>query len=431
MLRLTADYSAADASLTVRVKQSCPPTPGQPVKEPHHIPLALGLLGPDGADLPLQLEGEGAPHAATTRVLSVTEAEQTFRFVNLPAKPVVSALRGFSAPVRLHVLRGYDELAFLLRHDSDAFNRWDAGQVLASQIMLNLVEQIIEGEQPKKADPHLVEAYRHLLAQPWEDLSFLSLLLGLPSEDYIGSLMKIIDPDAIHAARQLLKKEIATALADDFRRLYAEHHRDESGRFDAQAIGRRRLKNVCLGYLAELDTDDTHRLCAEQFHQARNMTDQIAALGCLVNSSAAAKGACLAEFYEQWREEALVVDKWFALQAGCHLPGTLDVARELLSHPAFDLKNPNRVRSLVGAFSQSNPVRFHALDGSGYDFLAEQVIALNALNPQIAARLLAPLSQWRRLDEARQRAMTAALKRIMAEPGVSKDVYEVASKSLG
>lgn len=428
-LFVIGDYNPVDHSLTLTVKQHCPPTPGQAVKEPLHIPLALGLIAPDGGDYPLRLAGEAAP-TGTTRVLDITAAQQRFRFVGLAEKPVISALRGFSAPVRLHIHHSYEELAFLLAHDSDPFNRWDAGQTLASRIVLNLVEQLIEGERPHKADPHLLQAYRKALAQDWDDLSYLALLLTLPSEDYISALMKVIDPDAVHNARQRVKRELAQELAVELTALYTTHHRDESGCFDAAAVGRRRLKNVCLGYLAELDTADAHVLSLRQFQDARNMTDQIAALGAIVNSAHPQRGACLDSFYQQWKDEALVIDKWFALQATCHLPGTLTAVQALLDHPAFDMKTPNRVRSLIGAFCQSNPVNFHAADGGGYRFLGDHVIDLNAINPQIASRMVSPLTQWRRYDEKRQRLMREQLQRIADAEGISKDVYEVASKSL-
>ena len=429
-LYVASDYDLRSRSLTLTVKQNCPPTPGQPAKEPLHIPLAVGLIAPDGSDFPLQLEGEAEVSGETTRVLDVTQAEQRFRFVNLPQKPIVSALRGFSAPVRLHQHHSYEELAFLLAHDSDPFNRWDAGQNLAGRIILNLVEQLIEGEHPRKADPHLAEAYCKVLSQPFDDLSYLALLLTLPSEDYVSALMKIIDPDAVHAARQLVKKEIATILEADLRRLYGANHLDESGHFDAGAIGRRRLKNTCLGFLVELDSAETHQWCTRQFRETRNMTDQIAALSCIVNSGNPEKAACLDEFYRQWKDEDLVIDKWFALQATSHLPGALETVRSLLEHPAFDLKTPNRVRSLIGAFCQSNPVNFHALDGGGYRFLGDHIITLDAINPQIASRMVGSLTQWRRYDETRQRLMREQLRRICEAEGISKDVYEVATKSL-
>ena len=428
-LFIESEYNAAKHYLDLKVRQHCPSTPGQSVKQPLHIPLALGLIGKEGLDFPLQLEGEAEP-SATTRILEIKDSQQHFRFINLPDKPVVSALRGFSSPVRLHLHHSYDELAFLLAHDSDPFNRWDAGQSLASRIVLNLVEQIIEGEHPGKVSPHLVEAYRVALAQKWDDLSYLALLLTLPSEEYASALMKVIEPDAVHSALRKLEHEIATNLKNELLALYENNHRDESGKFDAQAIGRRRLKNLCLRFLSTLDTEAMHGLCVRQFQDAHNMTDQIGALSCIVNSQNPEKQKCLDDFYRQWEKEDLVIDKWFGLQASCHLPGVLASVQSLLAHPAFELENPNRVRSVIGAFTQHNPVNFHSRDGEGYRFLGDHAITLDGINPQIAARMVGALTHWRRYDEKRQHLMREQLRRIAQSAGISSDVYEVATKSL-
>ncbi len=425
-LHLYADYDPEHRHLDLTIRQTCPPTPGQPSKEPFHIPFALGLLAPDGSELSLQLAGEDAPHPDKTRVLDVKAREERFRFINLPERPVISALRGFSAPVKLHSERRYDELAFQFAHDPDFFNRWDAGQQLATEIMLELVKNSATGP----VEPLLIDAFRQLLKTEWKDLSYLALLLALPSEEYIGAAMKVIDPDAIHAARQGVKRELALHLEADFVRLYELHHRDEFECFDAEAIGRRRLKNACLAYLSELNTEMAYALGTRQFRETRTMTDQIAALSAIVNTHNPDKTSCLEKFYQRWQSEDLVIDKWFALQATCPLPGTLDRVKALLAHSAFDLRMPNRVRSLIGAFSQSNPVSFHARNGDGYRFLADHVIELNALNPQIAARLLTALTPWRRYDADRQRLMCGQLQRVADTPNISKDVYEVAMKSL-
>jgi len=424
-----SEYDARSQSLHLTVRQSTPPTPGQAVKEALHIPFAVGLIGPDGQDYPLQLEGEGEP-GLSTRILDVKESQQRFRFINIAEKPVVSALRGFSAPVRLHQHHSYDELAFLLAHDRDPFNRWDAGQTLASQIILNLVEQLIEGEHPKKADPHLVVAYRQALSQDWQDLSYLAQLLTLPSEAYVSALMKVIDPDAVHTAWRMVKREVAATLAVELEALYHANHREESGQLDAGAVGRRALKNVCLSFLSALDETKGYTLAVSQFRLAKNMTDQIAALSSIVSSQNPEKAACLDAFYQQWAKEDLVIDKWFALQAACPLPDALATVRGLLAHPAFDLGTPNRVRSVIGAFSQNNPVNFHSADGEGYRFLGDQIIALNSINPQVASRMVTALMHWRRYDEGRQALMRNQLQRIVGTQGVSRDVYEVASKSL-
>jgi len=429
-LYVHADYDPASASLTLLVQQTCQPTPGQPLKEALHIPLRLGLVAPDGSDYPLVMEGESPEAAPTTRVVDVRQARQSFRFLQLPQRPVVSALRGFSAPVRLHLEQSYPELAFLLAHDSDPFNRWDAGQTLASRIMLGAIERLRAGGEAGTAEPLLVAAYRSVLAAPGADSSYLALLLTLPPEDYVSAQMPVVDPDAVHRARQWLKGELARQLEPELLALYHANHRDEAGRFDAAASGRRRIKNVCLAHLAELDRPDTHVLCREQFLAARTMTDQISALGCLVNSSSPDKGECLQHFYQQWQAESLVVDKWFALQAGCHLPGALATVERLQRHPAYDPTVPNRVRALVGVFCQANAVRFHEADGAGYRFLGDQVLALNGINPQVAARMCGPLTQWRRYDAGRQQLLKEQLQRISGAAGISRDVYEVAAKSL-
>ncbi|QFY43192.1 aminopeptidase N [Candidatus Methylospira mobilis] len=424
-LTLKTDYDAVAQRLTLNVEQLCAPTPGQPVEQPLHIPLKLGLISPSGQDYALRLEGEEAG-TTTTRVLDVTQAQQQFRFVDIPEKPLVSALRGFSAPVTLEYELNTEQLAFLLAHDSDAFNRWDAGQRLSSRLILNLTE-----EHPAQSDVELlIGAFQHLLEQHWDDLELLAQLLTLPNEDYLASQVKVVDPVAIHNARNNVKKRIAVCLQTDFSRLYARHHVSGDILLDRSGIGRRKLKNTCLVYLTALDNGETSALAAEQFAQARTMTDQTAALACLLRSSAAEKNACLEQFYRQWENEALVIDKWFTLQAACPVTGTLEHAEALLQHAAFDWETPNRVRSVIGAFSQSNAVNFHREDGSGYRFLADAILRLNAINPQIAARMLTPLAQWRRYDTQRQAGIKQELERIFAHPGLARDVYELAQKSL-
>jgi aminopeptidase N len=429
-LEIASQYDATRARLELRVKQSCPATPDQPTKAPLHIPLALGLLGPDGTELPMQLEGELQPAEGTTRILHIREADQRFTFINLPQAPAISALRGFSAPVKLQQARPDEELAFLFAHDTDAFNRWDAGQQLATRMMLNMAHEISEGKSPGLIPPLLIEAYRHIVRNPGTDLSYCALLLTLPSEDYVSASLEIIDPVAVHAARQHLKQGLATHLEPELTALYQGHHRDDFNQFDAAAIGRRRLKNTCLSYLSERETSATHALAVTQFETSRTMTDRIAALTAITHSQNPQRDTCLAAFYQQWHADPLVVGKWFSLQATNGLPGTLARVEALVNHPAFDLRLPNQVRSLIGAFSQSNPVSFHASDGSGYRFLADHVIALNAINPQIASRMLTALTPWRRYDSDRQTLMREQLQRVAGSDNISRDVYEVASKAL-
>ena len=413
-------------TLDLIVRQSCPPTPHQPEKLPLHIPLSLGLLNPDGSECPLQLEGEFAPAPTRTRVLDIREPEQRFLFVNLPQAPAVSALRGFSAPVKLKQDRSAEELAFLFSHDPDSFNRWDAGQQLATQAIL----QKMHPPAGRAAGDLLIEAYRSRLAHPGDDLSYAALLLTLPSEEFVGSSLDTMQPVAVHEARQAIRLELAEALADEWARVYERYHRNEYNQFDAEAIGRRRLKNVCLEYLSAREDAPAHERSLRQFESSGTMTDRFAALTAIVNSRHPRKTECLDAFYQQWREDDLVVGKWLTVQATCRLPGTLEQVKALLAHPAFDFNLPNHVRSLVGGFSQSNAVNFHAENGEGYRFLADQVIRLNGVNPQIAARMLTGLTGWRRYDAHRQGLMRAELQRITAMPDLSPDVFELASKAL-
>jgi aminopeptidase N len=427
VLTVRQHYKPDDQTLTLSIAQNCPPTPGQPIKEPLHIPVRIGLISPDGSVAPCRLAGSDQARDEVT--LSVTEAEQSFTFEGLAQRPVVSLLRGFSAPVKLDVDHSLEELAFLLSHDSDTFNRWEAGQQLAGTIIMGLIEDARKGRD-LHLDPMITGAFRQVLEQSWDDLSYFSLLLDLPSETYLAEQMPVVDVEAIHKAREFVKRTLARQLQPQFQALYQANHRDESGQFDAGAIGRRRIKNTCLGYLSKLENADIQNWAEQQFKTAGNMTDQIAALTAIVNNPHPATEQCLTDFYRQWRDEALVIDKWFTLQATSPMPGTFATVQALLAHDAFDLKNPNRVRSLIGAFSQANPLHFHAADGQGYQFLADQIIALNTINPQVASRMLGALTQWRRYDESRQALMKAQLERIMGTEAISRDVYEVASKSL-
>ncbi|WP_031437109.1 aminopeptidase N [Methylobacter tundripaludum] len=427
LLTARQHYDPTAQTLTLTISQSCPPTPGQAVKEPLHIPVTVGLLNKDGSVAPCKLQG--GDQACDEVILQLTQSEQAFIFEGLAEQPVVSILRGFSAPVKLVMERSLEESAFLLSYDSDTFNRWEAGQQLAGQIIMGLIADLQNGRD-MHVNPIMINAFKQVLEQPWDDLSYFSLLLNLPSETYLAEQMQVVDVEAIHAAREFVTLALAEQLQTQLQALYLNNHRDESGKFDAGAIGRRRIKNTCLSYLSKLENKDIHHLSQQQFNTAKNMTDQMAALTVIVNNPHPAKQQCLDSFYRQWQAEALVIDKWFTLQASSSMPDTFATVQALMQHPAFDLKNPNRVRSLIGAFSQSNPLHFHAANGQGYQFLADQIIALNTLNPQIASRMVGALTAWRRYDEGRQALMKAQLERIITTEAISKDVYEVASKSL-
>jgi aminopeptidase N len=427
VLTVSRRYDSQAQTLTLSISQECPPTPGQAVKEPLHIPVKVGLIYPDGTIAPCQLQGSA--DSAEEVILALTEAAQDFVFTGLNSEPAVSVLRGFSAPVKLVMERSLTELAFLLSHDSDTFNRWEAGQQLIGQAITGLIADV-QNNRELRLDPIIIEAFRQVLAQPWEDLSYFSLLLSLPSETYLAEQMPVIDVVAIHTAREFVKLTLAEQLQNALQTLYLNNHRDESGCFDAGAIGRRRIKNTCLNYLCALDDPALKNWAHQQFKTAKNMTDQMAALTVMVNNPHYARRQCLAEFYQQWQHEALVIDKWFALQAASPAPDTFATVQALMAHPAFDLGTPNRIRALIGAFSQANPLHFHAANGQGYQFLADQIIALNTLNPQVASRMISALTSWRRYDAGRQALMTAQLERIMSTEAISKDVYEIASKSL-
>ncbi|WJW74372.1 aminopeptidase N [Thiohalobacter sp. IOR34] len=407
----------------LHIRQSCPPTPGQPAKQPFHIPLAMALLDDGGRALPLRLAGEGAA-VGDSRVLELREAEQSFVFEDIDAEPVPSLLRGFSAPVRLHIDYSDEELAFLLAHDSDDFARWEAGQILARRLLLAAAG----GEE---AEPDLlIEAFARLLDDARADPAFRALALNLPSETYLSEFMTVIDPDALHRARRELRRQIAKALQDKLLTYYRAHTDDAPYRIDPQSVGRRSLRNLCLGYLLELETPVVYALAERQFHQAGNMTDVLAALTALVDSDSPAAEPALAAFYEKWRDEALVVDKWFSLQATSRRADTLERVQALSRHPAFSLTNPNKVYALLRSFAAANPVHFHRADGAGYAFIGEQVRRLDAINPQVAARLVTAFTQWRRYDAGRAKGMRAELEKILAESSISTDVYEIASKSL-
>ncbi len=421
-------YDAETRRFRLTLRQSCPPTPGQPEKAPFHIPVKIALLRPDGTALPVRLEGESG--GELERVLELTESEQTFTFVDLPEPPIPSLLRAFSAPVKLEVDWSDAELAFLLAHDTDEFNRWDAGQRLGVRVMLRAMERLAAGRTP---DPEhdFVEAFGRALAAYGEmDPALLAEALTLPSEEYVADFTAPIDPDRLYLARTDLRRLLATAHRDLIEKVYDKLADTGPFRLDAAAIGRRRLRNLCLSYLAELGDAQVQAITVQQFDAATNMTDSVAALTALVHTGAAQQAAALNSFYGRWKEEPGVLDKWFAIQAASPQPGALERVQQLVEHPDFTLKNPNRVRAVIGTFCMRNHVRFHEVDGGGYRFLADQVLTLDRMNPQIAARMLTPLTLWRRYEPVRSDLMKTELERIAGSEGLSPDTYEVVTKSL-
>ncbi len=427
-LSASGAYDPSNSTFTLTISQSCPPTPGQPDKQPLHIPLELGLLGKDGRQLPLLPEGESGP-GSTTKVLQLRSTEESFRFQGLAEEPVPALLRGFSAPVKLEYPYRHADLLVLMAHEPDPFCRWEAGQRMASQIILDLINKQQQGQE-LSLDAEFAEAFGITLANGHSDKAFLAETLTLPSEKYIAELLPVIDPGAIHAVRQFLVRSLASLFKSQFLSLRESCRSSLPYSPGDGRAGQRRLANLCLSYLASNGGQEIIDLCLQQYHAADNMTDQIGALAPMASCDCPERRTILTDFYGRWQHDRQVVDKWFALQATSTLPGMLHEVRALLDHPAFELTNPNRFRSLVGNFSQGNQARFHDPSGSGYRFLTDQLIRLIPVNPQVSARLLAPLTGWRRFEEGRSRLMRDELLRIKILPDLPKDVYEVVMKSL-
>ncbi len=436
-LEIDAEYDAGQATYCLRIRQETPPTTGQPDKAPLHLPLAIGLLDRDGREIALRLKDEPAmsgPRSDSgsdsgsdpgTRILELRERETHVCFVGIAERPVPSLLRGFSAPVKLRFDYSDEDLMFLMRHDSDGFSRWDAAQTLMQRLLLAMTQN------PATAvSAGFVEAFRIALTDPQSDQALLAEVLNLPSESYLGDQMPVVDVEGIHRARGGLQRAIGEQLQDALLETYRANHTDASYAFTPEAIGQRAIKNLALSYLAA-GGETGIALCDAQFADAGNMTDSLAALRLLVDHGGVEGLAALDAFYRRWSKESLVIDKWFSVQATSSREGTLGAVLALMQHPDFSWRNPNRVRSLVGAFCTANPARFHAADGAGYRFLSDCVLQLDPLNPQIASRLLKPLITWRRYDVGRQTLMRAEIERIMGATELSSDVFEVVSKALG
>ncbi len=435
LLEIDGFHDAERQRFELRVRQSCPPTPGQEIKVPFHIPLRMGLLDPTGNEIPLRLQGEPAA-VGKDRVLAVTQPVETFVFEDVAEPPVASLLRGFSAPVRLKYDYSPEDLLFLMSNDSDGFNRWNAGQELALMLVRELQEDFRGGR--KLVLPKILrEAHRNILVEAVDagaetDRAMFAELLRLPAESYLIEQADIADVDAIHAVREFL----LDGLAESHRKLVADLFESipatGAHRADAESIAARSLRNLALSALVRSGEKDWLDLCLLQFEQANNMTDQLAALQMLTHSRAGegVYQAALAQFHEQWRGEPLVVDQWFSLQATRPHPGALAQVRELLRHSDFEIRNPNKVRAVIGAFCGQNHINFHDASGAGYEFLGEQAMQLDAINPQIAARLITPLTRWRKFDSERQQMMREQLSRIGDRDGASRDVSEIVVKAL-
>ncbi|PWA87763.1 peptidase M1 family protein [Artemisia annua] len=435
-VKVTSSYNAEAHTFSLKFSQTVPPTPGQLVKEPMFIPVAAGLLDSSGKDMPLStIYHDGKLETVTsgdqpvyTTVLRVTKGEEEFVFNDVPEKPVPSLLRGYSAPIRLHSDLTESDLFFLLAHDSDEFNRWEAGQILARNLMLTQVVNFQKGNA-LVLDPQFVHGIKCIILDSSLDKEFVAKAITLPGEGEIMDMMEIADPDAVHAVRSFIRKQLASELKQEFLNLVKENGSSEQYVFNHENMARRALKNTALAYLASLDDEEITELVLNEYKTATNMTDQFSALAAIAQKPGKARDDALADFYNKWQDDYLVVNKWFALQSSSDIPGNVENVKKLLSHQAFDLKNPNKVYSLIGGFCAS-PVNFHAKDGSGYNFLGELVVQLDKLNPQVASRMVSAFSRWKRYDESRQNLAKAQLEMIVSANGLSENVYEIATKSL-
>lgn len=423
-LTISSDFQPEQQCYTLTVEQHCPATPGQPDKETFLIPLAVGLLDRTGHEMPLQLQGEEEAISGT-RILEVSERRQSFTFIGINERTVPALLRGFSAPVKVQYDYSDEELMFLMANEHDGFCRWDAAQTLAQRILLQRVASP-DAEIPGG----FVEAFKKALTDQTSDQALLAEVLTLPSESYLGDQMQVVDVEGIHRARESLKRYLALSLKADFLALYHENHSADAYRPDAASMGRRSLRNLALSYLMQLDDPAVLQLCVDQFSAGQNMTDVLAALSLVADRDVPEAEQLLEQFYQQWKKDPLVMDKWFTLQALANRPDTLVRVENLIRHPAFSIANPNKVRSLIGAFCSANAVAFHAADGSGYQFLGDRVLELDRLNPQMASRMVRIMARWQRYDKQRQQMMQAQLQRMLKTEGISRDVFEIASKSL-
>ena len=434
------EYDAAARRYTLTLTQRCHsayvPAPGDPARGPYLIPVAVGLLGADGGELPVRCSDGLTTENGSTLLL--TGDAQRFVFDGVAERPVPSLLRDFSAPVILDYAYGDDELALLLAHDRDPFNRWEAGQRLFARLIGAACECLARGEDIARVEwpARVLDAVGRVLADA-RDPAFVAEALTLPGETTLAEQMAVVDPEVLHQARRGLMRHLARHHGATFAARYAELAPRGGYSTAPDEVARRRLRNLCLAYLAELEGEaggtEALTLARRQYADADNMTDQFAALSVLVNADGEAGddagAAALADFYARWQGEALVVDKWLAVQATSRRTGTLARVEALTRHPAFDLRNPNKVYALLRTFG-ANHRHFHAADGGGYRFLAAQVAALDPLNPQVASRLVRSFDRWRRFDPERQAHARAALESLHRQPGLSRDVFEVVDKAL-
>ncbi len=426
-LYIDSSHDPDAGTFTLSVRQKPGPMAGSAARL-SHIPLRLALLDRQGHELNLKLAGK--EHQSADMILHVKKAEESFIFEGIKDAPIPSLLREFSAPVELKYDYSRDDLRFLLNHDQDPFNRWEAGQRLMTSSLLARIDEFKDGIEPRPEED-IIDIFQAILTPDFHpDAAFKAQLLTLPSEDYLSAQMKEIDVEAIHSIRELYRMAIGRRLEPLLLAAYRNNAPPSPYTYSPELAGRRRLKNLCLSYLMAARTDKTVGLCLRQLDETDNMSDELSALTALTHAGCPERETALAAFFEKWRHETLVMDKWFAIQATAPLTTTLERVKELMKHPLFKIKNPNKVRALIGSFAGGNHICFHEPSGAGYELFTGVVLELDSLNPAIAARLLGRFSRWRLYDQNRRDLMKAQLKRILSKEGISKGVYEVAEKSL-
>jgi len=417
-IKVTESYDKATQQYTLRLQQHTPPTPGQPEKQALHIPVAIGLLDEQGNDI-----------AITNNILSLTKADESFSFEGIKVQPKLSILRNFSAPVKIKHKVAPECLAFMLAHDGDDFNRWFAGQQLYTQSILALVEDLKQ-KRKLKLPELLLNSFEAVLLDSNLNLSLKAELICMPSTVQLIDVMQPADPDLIYAAKKFVVTTLARKLKAKFMQQYTAHKLGGNYSYNAKDVSYRTFKNIILAYLLSNKTPEGIQLAVDQYYSANNMTDTMAAMSTLVNIDCSQRAEILSEFYAKWSANPLVINKWLAVQAQADSENTLHEVQKLMQHQSFDLKNPNKVQALIGGFCVGNPVHFHATSGAGYEFLTEIVLQLNKLNPQVAARMLNPLSQWQKFTIDRQKLMCAQLLRIKQTDNLSLDVLELVTKTL-
>ena len=421
VVNVETHFDAATNSYSITFDQQCKAPSDQATNEPFHIPITIGLLDNVGKEIILS-------NQLTSTTLELIKSEQTFTFEGIDAEPTPSILRQFSAPIKLNQQLSFEQQIRLFQHDSDTFNRWEAGQNCLSGLIFSAADAIQNKQTPKAIPQTIVDTFKTVLQQPLNDLAYQTQLLSLPSKAYLAEQMDVIDIETLYQAHHFIKQSLVDALRPLWLSNYKSNHCPDAGN-SAVDIAQRSFKNLCLDYLMASIGPDTN-LCTQQFINANNMTDQIAALGQISYLNKKVSGQYFSAFYEQWKNEDLVIDKWFSLQASSERDGALQDVLQLQNHPDFDIKTPNRVRSLIGAFAMGNPLHFNAADGSGYKFIADSIIKLDAINPQIAARLAGSLSRWKKFDSQRQELVKQQLSRIQSQSALSNDVLEIVNRSL-